>query len=98
MNSTTFQAKVFKALGHPLRLQILKKLSNGEVCVCRLVDDTEFSQANLSQHLKILSNAGLIAKRKEGNFSHYRLADDNIIKLVQICEAITTNYIKKLGE
>jgi ArsR family transcriptional regulator len=90
------EMKIFKALGHPIRLSIIKKLVDGEVCVCQLVDETEFSQANLSQHLKILSNAGLITKRKEGNFSHYSLADKKVKYLVETCEEITANYIKKL--
>jgi ArsR family transcriptional regulator len=90
------EMKIFKALGHPVRLKIIKKLINGELCVCKLVDDTEFSQANLSQHLKILSNAGLIEKRKDGNFSLYRLADEKVKYLVEICEEITSDYIKKL--
>ena len=90
------EMKIFKALGHPIRLSIIKKLVDGEVCVGQLVDETEFSQANLSQHLKILSNAGLITKRKEGNFSHYSLADENIKLMITLCEEITANYIKKL--
>jgi ArsR family transcriptional regulator len=96
MNNIDFQARIFKALGHPLRLKILKKLVDGELCVCKLVDDTEFTQANLSQHLKILSNAGLIVKRKEGNYSHYRISDDKILNLLSNCEEIAADYIKKL--
>jgi len=96
MNNIDFQARIFKALGHPLRLKILKKLVNGELCVCKLVDDTEFTQANLSQHLKILSNAGLIVKRKEGNYSHYRISDKKTLDLLSNCEDLATNYIKKL--
>ena len=96
MNNTNFQSQIFKALGHPLRLKILKRLVSGELCVCRLVDDTEFTQANLSQHLKILSNAGLIVKRKEGNYSHYRISDKKIIDLLKNCEDLAANYIKKL--
>jgi len=96
MSNIEFQAKIFKALGHPLRLKILKRLVHGELCVCRLVDHTEFTQANLSQHLKILSNSGLIVKRKEGNYSHYRISDDKTIDLLKNCEDLATNYIKKL--
>ncbi|HAS80370.1 MAG TPA: ArsR family transcriptional regulator [Fusobacteriaceae bacterium] len=96
MNNIGFQAQIFKALGHPLRLKILKRLIDGELCVCKLVDDTQFTQANLSQHLKILSNAGLIVKRKEGNFSHYRISDDEAINLLNSCGILASNYIKKL--
>ncbi|MEI6857312.1 metalloregulator ArsR/SmtB family transcription factor [Psychrilyobacter sp.] len=96
MNNIDFQARIFKALGHPLRLKILKKLVSGELCVCKLVDDTEFTQANLSQHLKILSNAGLIVKRKERNYSHYRISDDKTLNLLKNCEDLATNYKKKL--
>ena len=96
MNNIDFQAQIFKALGHPLRLKILKKLVDGELCVCKLVDDTQFTQANLSQHLKILSNAGLIIKRKEGNYSHYRISDNEAMNLLKNCEVLAANYIKKL--
>ena len=96
MTNIDFQAKIFKALGHPVRLKILKKLVSGELCVCKLVDDTEFTQANLSQHLKVLSNAGLISRRKEGNYSHYRISDTRTIDLLVTCEDVATSYIKKL--
>ena len=90
------EMKIFKALGHPVRLSIIKKLVEGEKCVCKLVDSSEFSQANLSQHLKVLSNAGLINKRKDGNFSLYSISDEKVKDLVKLCEEITSNYIKKL--
>ncbi len=96
MDNLNFQAKIFKAIGHPLRLKILKMLVDGELCVCKLIDNVEFTQANLSQHLKILSNAGLIGKRKKGNFSYYRILDPKSIKLLEICDEISKNYINLL--
>ncbi|RUA07442.1 MAG: transcriptional regulator [Fusobacteria bacterium] len=93
---TDLEVKIFKALGHPVRLKIVKALLKKEVCVCQLLESTEFSQANLSQHLKVLHNAGLITKRKDGSFSHYSLTNPKIVKLIKICEDITTDYIKRL--
>lgn len=96
MDTLTLQANIFKALGHPVRLKIMKKLIAKELCVCDLVEDTEFTQANLSQHLKILINAGLIAKRKKGNYSFYRILDLKSIEFLELCGIISKGYIETL--
>ncbi|ADQ05700.1 regulatory protein ArsR [Caldicellulosiruptor owensensis OL] len=71
-------AKIFKALAHPIRVKIVEKLSEGEKCVCELLEFVEYSQPNLSQHLKILKEAGIIEHRKIGQNIHYRIKNDII--------------------
>jgi ArsR family transcriptional regulator len=60
---------VFKALGEPTRLKIIKLLATRELCVCDLVEIMQISQPRISQHLKVLKYAGLVNERKEGQRS-----------------------------
>ena len=60
------EVDVFKALADPTRLRILECVKNGEKCICEIIPYTGKSQPNVSQHLKILKNAGLIDDRKDG--------------------------------
>lgn len=64
---------MFKALGEPTRLKIVKLLSLQEMCVCELVEVLEMSQPGVSQHLKVLKNAGIVRERKERQRSFYSL-------------------------
>lgn len=82
------QARIFKALAHPIRLKIIKKLSNGELCVCKLNEDVDFSQSNLSQHLKILKEADILNSKKEGMWTYYSIANNKVLELLSICEEI----------
>ena len=66
-------AKRFKALGEPARLALLAELQHGERSVSELVAATGRGQPNVSQHLKELVHAGLIAARRDGNHIYYRI-------------------------
>ncbi len=57
---------IFKALGEPTRLKIIKLLAERELCVCDLEEVMQISQPRVSQHLKVLKHAGLVNERKEG--------------------------------
>jgi DNA-binding transcriptional ArsR family regulator len=65
----------FKALAHPVRVQILDMLRDGEVCVCHLEAALDKRQAYISQQLMVLRDAGLVESRKEGLSVFYRLVD-----------------------
>jgi ArsR family transcriptional regulator, arsenate/arsenite/antimonite-responsive transcriptional repressor len=60
---------VFKALGEPTRLKIIKLLATRELCVCDLVEIMQISQPRISQHLKVLKYTGLVNERREGQRS-----------------------------
>lgn len=83
-----FQVNVFKALAHPIRIKILKKLAEGEVCVCEINEDIEFSQANLSQHLKILKDAKIVEAEKRGMFIYYKIKSRKVMDLIRFTEDI----------
>jgi len=85
---TDKQVKVFKALGDPTRLTILKMLAKCEKCVCEIIPATGKSQPTTSSHLKILHEAGLLKSRKQGLSVYYRLADDSIKELIKAAEKI----------
>ncbi|MDQ0792168.1 helix-turn-helix transcriptional regulator [Streptomyces sp. B1I3] len=69
-------AKVFKALGDPVRLRLLSMIASragGEVCVCDLTPAFDLSQPTISHHLKLLKQAGLIDSERRGTWVYYRL-------------------------
>ncbi len=79
-----FQASYsLKAMAHPLRLKILCILGgSGEVSVHDIVDQVGTSQSNISQHLSILREKGILASRKDANKVYYRIADPKILQLI----------------
>lgn len=78
----TVQASYFKALAHPVRLQIMAILRQGEACVCHLEAILQKRQAYISQQLMVLREAGLLAERKEGLYVYYSLADPNLTTIL----------------
>lgn len=66
-------AKVFKALGDPVRLRLLSMIAScgGEVCVCEMTPAFELSQPTISHHLKLLRQAGLIDCERRGTWVYY---------------------------
>jgi DNA-binding transcriptional ArsR family regulator len=67
------RAAVFKALGHPARLQIVEELAGGERCVCDLVDLVGLGWSAVSRHLAVLKAAGVLEDEKRGQQVFYRL-------------------------
>lgn len=76
-------SRALKAMAHPLRLKILCLLgAQSEVSVQDIVEHVGTSQSNISQHLSILREKGILASRKDANKVFYRLADMRIIALI----------------
>lgn len=74
-------AMIFKALGDKTRLEIVKMLSDGEKCACKLLEKFEITQPTLSHHMKILCDCGLVIGRKEGKWTHYSISCDVLSEL-----------------
>ena len=66
-------AFICKALGDSNRLEIVRMLSDGEKCGCKLLERFEITQPTLSHHMKVLVECGLVNVRKEGKWHHYSL-------------------------
>ena len=77
-------ARRFRTLGEPFRLRLLQQLEQGEHTVNELVDSLEASQSNVSKHLQLLYDAGLVARRRDGNSILYSIGDPIVFELCRI--------------
>lgn len=84
-------AKIFKALSDPSRLEIIDILSCGEKCACDILERFDFTQPTLSHHMKVLMECGLVECRKEGLWSHYYLNGTNCNKLMLFLMNLVTD-------
>jgi len=86
----TFREKseIFKALGHPTRLQIVEKLAEGEQCVCVLLEMFNIDMSTLSRHLSVLKNAGIVIDERCGKNIFYRLKCPCILKMFDCLEKV----------
>ena len=75
-------ARALKSIAHPLRLKILCVLGDQEACVQEIVDQVGTSQSNISQHLAILREKGVLVTRKDANRVFYRVGDTRTLQLV----------------
>ena len=75
-------ARALKSIAHPLRLKILCVLGEQEACVQEIVDAVGTSQSNISQHLAILREKGVLVTRKDANRVFYRVGDQRTLQLV----------------
>jgi len=76
----------FRVLGDPMRIRILDQLRDGGATVKELTEVTGSSQQNVSKHLGVLYNAGLVARERDGNFVRYVCADQGVYELCeQVC-------------
>ena len=85
----------FRALGDPSRLKIVNRLMNGELRVQDLLEETGLSQTNLSRHLGVLRQVGILERRSDGNRAVYRIGDPT---LVEVCEIMCGSLAEQLAE
>lgn len=77
-------ADVFKVLGDPTRLRILRVLMNQEVCVRDIADELGMGQSAVSHQLRILRDARLVQFRRDGKTVYYSLADAHVFTLLDV--------------
>jgi len=84
-------AEYFSVLSEPMRLKILNLLRDGEKCVQDLVEATNTSQANVSKHLKVMMQAGILNRRSKGTLAYYSIEDDLIFELCNlVCDRLAS--------
>jgi DNA-binding transcriptional ArsR family regulator len=83
----------FKLLAEPARLALLNALMLSEETVNGLVESTGLTQANVSKHLALLAEAGFVARRKDGLYAIYSIADNSVFEL---CDLMCTAIERKL--
>ncbi len=82
-------ADYFSVLGEPMRLRILNLLQDGEQCVQDLVGVMDTSQANVSKHLKVMLQAGILTRRTKGTLAYYSIKDDLTFELCNlVCDRL----------
>jgi DNA-binding transcriptional ArsR family regulator len=75
----------FRALAEPTRIKLLDRLREGEATVLELTALVGTTQQNVSKHLNLLQHAGIVTRRRQGNFAYYRIVDETVFAL---CEAV----------
>jgi len=84
----------FRILGEPLRIRLLQEMREGEKSVSELVAAVGSTQPNVSKHLRILQEAGFIARRQEGNLVYCRIEDPTVFEL---CNVVCTTLGEQLS-
>jgi ArsR family transcriptional regulator len=87
-------SRAMKAMSHPLRLKILCVLGDKEVSVQDIVDHVGTSQSNISQHLAILRDKGVLRTRKDANRVYYRVGDTRTLKLLGMMRDVFCGFTK----
>lgn len=87
-------ARALKAMSHPLRLKILCVLGDGEVSVHEIVDAVGTSQSNVSQHLAILRDKGVLCSRKHANRVYYRVGDERTLQLIGMMREVFCGVVR----
>lgn len=81
-------AVLFKILAHPARLAILAVLRDGEQCVCHLEAMLKLRQAYISQHLKVLKDAGIVTDRRDGWNMYYHVTRPEVFEVADAMYAL----------
>jgi DNA-binding transcriptional ArsR family regulator len=84
----------FKVLAEPMRLKILHALWDGEMTVGEIINEVKGLQANVSKHLGVLQQAGLVGRRKDGLRVFYQIADATVF---DICEVVCASLHDRLA-
>jgi DNA-binding transcriptional ArsR family regulator len=97
-SSAELKADILMALAHPNRIRILEHLRKGVMCNCELAPALELEQSNLSRHLKILVQAGILKSWKDGLRVNFEVTDDLIFKILDNAEAIARQEVESKAE
>ncbi len=81
-------ASVCKGLADPKRLLIINVLRDGEMSVGEICEELELPQANVSQHLAILRNSGVVQKRVDGTTAYYSLIDQRVVEALDLMSRV----------
>lgn len=85
-------SRSMKAMSHPLRLKILCTLGEREFSVQDIVEEVGTSQSNISQHLAILRDKGILSSRKDANRVYYRVSDARTLRLISMMREVFCSF------
>jgi ArsR family transcriptional regulator len=92
------KARLLDALAHPNRIRILEYLQDETRCNCEIAPALGLEQSNLSRHLKILVQAGVLVSWKEGLRVNFKVADSRIFKILELAESFSREDLEKKAE
>jgi DNA-binding transcriptional ArsR family regulator len=82
-------ARRFRVIGEPMRIKLLDQLRQGEASVNELSEALHASQQNVSKHLAVLADVGILGRRKAGTHVYYRIVDESVFALCeQVCGSV----------
>jgi ArsR family transcriptional regulator len=96
--SALLKAGILAALAHPNRIRILEYIRRDVRCNCELAPALELEQSNLSRHLKILVQAGILVSWKDGLRVNFKVTDDRVFKILDIATGIARQETEKRAE
>jgi ArsR family transcriptional regulator len=94
-NSFKIEAGILTAIAHPNRIRIVDRLREKSKCNCELIQELELEQSNLSRHLKLLVDAGILISWKEGVRVNYRIADKRIFEIIDLASSVARSNIEQ---
>ncbi len=87
-------AGICQTLANPKRLEVIDLLRDGEKSVTEIAEAMEISQANLSQHLTVMRQKGIVVPRREGVNVYYRLSNPKIIKACDLMRQVLLEHLQ----
>jgi DNA-binding transcriptional ArsR family regulator len=91
-------ARRFRVIGEPMRIRLLDRLRDGEATVSELSEALSASQQNISKHLAVLADVGILGRRKDGNHVYYRVVDEGVYALCEeVCGSVQ-QQLRSLNE
>lgn len=97
MNKQVFElhAEICKALGHPLRIEIIDLLSNKELCFSDILENTGGIKSTLSQHLSIMVDKGILKSRKDSRCNYFSLASPKVARACGLMREVLIENVDK---
>lgn len=82
-------ALLFKAFCDENRIRIIRMLSSGEKCACKLLEELNVTQPTLSHHMRILCDSGVVVGRKEGKWMYYSISEEGSTAAIDMLKELT---------
>ncbi|MBP3193317.1 ArsR/SmtB family transcription factor [Natronogracilivirga saccharolytica] len=93
--SSKLRARILQAIAHPNRIRILEAVRKGLTCSCEIAPQLDMEQSNLSRHMKILVDSGILTPQRDGVRINYRVADEEVFQLLDLSGRIVRNAAER---
>jgi ArsR family transcriptional regulator, cadmium/lead-responsive transcriptional repressor len=97
-SATALKAKLFRGFSDPSRLSILEALRDGPLTVGAIVEKTNLSQSNVSNHLRCLADCELVISAPQGRYTLYRLSDPRVATVLELTDALLSDVARGVYE